>query len=133
VYSKNKQEITMRIFLIALAFIADPAYAINHHQPPQGVSVNYVDRELCSDLNYALMNQSNLSAFDAIWYKNSKNEYVSFQCFHLEYDKENIQYSYSIIYTASDATIKNQIKLQRQLKQFKHDMKLKRMENSGFL
>ncbi len=58
---------------------------------------------------------------------------MSFQCFHLEYDKENIQYSYSIIYTASDATIKNQIKLQRQLKQFKHDMKLKRMENSGFL
>jgi hypothetical protein len=129
----------MRKLLLALALIASPAYAITPVTAPPGVRVDVVEEQLCRDVGREVREHirniyASKKAFNVMWYRNSKNQMLAFDCF---YRSETVQpYTinyYSVIYVADPAVIDAQILKERE--DLKKSLKEKQdaFRNTGYL
>jgi hypothetical protein len=105
----------MRKLLLALALIASPAYAITPVTAPPGVRVDTVDEQVCVSVRNDLRNHirniyATRRAFNTLWYKNSKGEYLAFDCYYHEFITRpyTVQY-YSVVYVTTKEVIDAQV------------------------
>jgi hypothetical protein len=131
----------MKTLLATLALAtAGPALALPGELDPlavpNGVTAHIVDTDVCNGVRSNLSNNprnifANRRVFGVIWYMNSKREYVSFNCWHMNMT-QRVPQSIAIIYTASKETLDAAAREELESAQAAMQAKQKRIRDSGF-
>ncbi len=108
----SKEKLDMKKFIaIAALALSSTAYAeISPESPPEGVRVDIVDREICTNTFFALNNHvrnmlNRHRAAGETWYTNSKGEYLAFKCFYYSRTHRYQDGEFGVVYVIDAATM----------------------------
>lgn len=120
----------------ALASASASARELNPTATPSGVTATIVDQDVCMGVQHNLRNNprnifANRRVYGVQWFMNSRGDYLSFSCWHMNMT-QRVPQSIAVIYTAPkdvlDAAAREELdNAQRALKD-----KQTRIRDSGF-
>lgn len=129
----------MKKILALAALVASTtaaAYTLNPTATPSGVSATIVAQDICVGVEHNLrINPRNVfgntRVHGVMWYLNSKDQYLSFNCWHMD-NTQRVPQSVGIIYTTSRESLEQAQREEIAATQRALQAKQTRIRNSGF-